>query len=192
MENKPQAKLTFVLLIALALVVIAESVYIIEQLTPRSFLPQVVQRVVQPTKTPEGKMSLSLEEGQTAQVGVDLNAKLIISAQEPIASADVILEFNPQLVAISRITGNKNMFEQILVNQQDEAEGKIKITAYLPKKTIEEEEILATITFRLLRDQPAEIKIGFAGANETTDSNLVSQASLKDILAQVESLQLKP
>lgn len=190
MKDKP--KLTFVLLISLALIVIVESVYIIEQLTPSSILPGVIQRTVSPLKTPSGTMSLRLSEDQTVKVGAELDTQLMLTVEEPIASADVVLEFNPQLVSISRITGNKNLFEQILINQQKETEGIIKITAYLPKKTIKGEETLATISFQLLQNQPTEIKISYLGVDETIDSNLVSQATLTDILSQVENLELRP
>ncbi len=195
MRNNHQViKLNFVFLVILSLVVIVESIYIIYIIgrsTPAGFLSEK-DSGEKITKIPGGKINLILEKGQIVKAGINLNAQLKFSTGEPIVSTDVILEFNPQLIAISRITGNENIFEQILINQEKTTDGKIKITTYLPKKTIKGEEVLATINFRLLRQEPTEIKIAFLGVNHTTDSNLVSQATLTDILTEVESLQLKP
>jgi hypothetical protein len=52
------------------------------------------------------------------------------------------------------------------------------------------EETLASLTFQLLKETPTSIKIKFLGPEVVTDSNLVSQTTQKDILREVENLNL--
>jgi len=186
----------FILLVLLALLVVVESVLIVNSLKSKQKLTQLSTVIPKNIYTPEvkkGIMGITLNQGQAVVTGQNLKGQLVFnSLSEPLAGIDAILTFDPKLITMVDISPNKELFDQALVNQQQKDKGRIKITAYQPKKNIVGKLVLANISFRLLKNQPAVIGIEFLGPDRVTDSNLVSKATQKDILSSVQSLKLTP
>jgi hypothetical protein len=195
----PFSSLYFILLLGLGLVIIFESIFIVNSLSaigkktrlsttgkpPTPLSPQ--------TEIKEGVIKITLKENQKIVPNKDIDAIISFnSPKEAIAGVDVILNFDPKLISFENISENKKIFDQIIVNTQKQKEGRIKITAYQPKSILKGEQVLANLTFKLLEKNQAGIKIEFLGPDVVTDSNLVSQANQKDILGKVESLILIP
>lgn len=194
-KTTPQNKNFFLVLIVLAVVVILEVIVVVAKLKEEkvSDLPKAVKNVLPTTKSKKGSLEFVLDPGQVIKVGQDVKAQLFFeSPEEPIAGVDTILTFDPQLMSVVDITGNKDLFEQLIVNRQEQQTGRLKITAYLPKKTLLGRYILANVVVRLLKNQPAVLDIEFLGPDRVTDSNLVSQKTQLDILGSVFSLKLTP
>lgn len=179
MENQPK-KIYFLIILVLGLFLILESLVLVNQMKEKA-LPVTE---TPPVATPRGILSIvQTTAGQGA---------VMVDTPEPLAGVDVILAFDPELVSVSQFKGNPELFEQVLVNTVQQKEGRIKLTAYSPYKVVEGEQTLANFNFRLLKDEPAKIEIEFLGPDRLTDSNLVSQASQKDVLGQVLPLNLAP
>jgi len=193
--------LYFILLLILGLVIIFEAVSVANILGIKQRLSQISQTSkiipkpveVRPPEIKKGIMKITLEKNQKIIPKTNLYAQIIFNSfQEPIGGIDAILTFDPKLVSVVNITENKEIFGQIIINKQKEKEGVIKITAYQPTKTLQEEQTLALLTLRLLENKPAVLKIDFKGPDVVTDSNLVSQETQKDILRSVQFLSLTP
>lgn len=198
-KQKPTTKIYFILLLFLGLIIIWESVLIVNNLLikERSVqLPEAIPTIttVISKSTPEAKrgiIKISLEENQQIVPNATIKAKVeLISPDEEIGGADVILIFDPRVISLEKITGNNEIFDQIVVNNQKQKEGRVKITAYQPKIEIKETQTLAFVTFRLLENKPTSLGIEFLGPDAVTDSNLVSQKTQKDILGEVQPLTL--
>jgi hypothetical protein len=186
----------FILLVLLALVIVVESISIVSNLTNKQRLARssaVIPKNIFAPEAKKGTMGITLNQGQTVVSSQNLKGQIVFdSSSEPLAGIDVILTFDPKLITILDISPNKDLFDQALVNLQQKDKGRIKITAYQPKKNIVGKLVLANISFRLLENQPAVIGIEFLGPDRVTDSNLVSKTTQKDILSSVQSLKLTP
>lgn len=195
-EEKKLSKIYFIILLTLGLVIIFESVTIVNTLKIRESLLQFSPAILKATpqfEIKKGKMEILLEENQKITPHQNLKAKIIFDPQgEPVGGIDAILSFDPKILSIINISPNKEIFSQIIINNQKQKEGRIKITAYQPTKNLTQEEKLASITFRLLQNQSTRLELEFLGTDVVTDSNLVSQKSQKDILGKVTSLNLLP
>lgn len=183
-------KIQFILFLGLSLLVIVESLTIIEGLEKTSLiLPLPGSRQVKPLP---GSLKLVLEENQTVQPQQNLAAKIMFDGGgETVAGVDAVLTFDPKALALITLEGNPDLFEQILINRHQEDQGRLKITAYLPKKLIKDQATLAFLTFRLLKSESTVLGIEFRGVNTTQDSNLVSQKNNQDVLGRVASLILQ-
>jgi len=195
--------LYLILLLALGLLIIFESVSIVsnklgsrEKQIPNQ-PPLINKEESSPQKTVEEEkakatMSIVLDDNQKAASGRNIRAKVIFnSPREAVAGADAILTFDPKLVSITDIQGNKKIFGQIIINNQKQSEGRVKITAYQPIKTLTGEQELAFLTLHLLENRKATLAVEFLGMEASTDSNLISQESEKDILEEAQSLELR-
>jgi len=195
-KTTQHSKVYFILLLVLGLVIIFESVSIINALKSKekiSQIPSVVQKIIPQTEIKKGTIEVILEENQKVIVGKDIKAKVVFdSPQEAVAGADVILTFDPKLISIVNISESKEIFSQIIVNTQKQKEGKITITAYQPTKILSQKQVLAYLTVRVLQNQPATLTVEFLGPDVVTDSNLISQKTQKDLLGKVQSLNLIP
>jgi len=190
----------FLVMLFLGLVIIFETISLINVLSLKKYvsqsttpnLPRVISPPVETQETfNRGSIKLVLEENQKVTPKRNLKAKIIFNSyEEPVGGVDLILNFDPNLVSITDIVGNKDIFKQIIINTQKEKEGEIKITAYQPTKILRGEENLGYLTFQLLGNSPTSIKIKFLGLGVVTDSNIVSQTTQKDILREVENLDL--
>jgi len=190
----------FLVMLLLGLVIIFETISLINVLSLKKYIsqsttPNLPRVISPPVETQEtfnrGSIKLALEENQKVTPKRNLKAKIIFNSyEEPVGGVDLILNFDPNLVSITDIVGNKDIFKQIIINTQKEKEGEIKITAYQPTKILRGEENLGYLTFQLLGNSPTSIKIKFLGLGVVTDSNLVSQTTQKDILREVENLDL--
>lgn len=190
-------KIYFVLLLILGIVIIFESVLIVKTLRFREKTPQlqppIVKKIIPTIEAKKGSMKVLLEENQKVISNKDLKAKIVFDSQdEQIGGVDAILVFDPKAISVVNISGNKEIFEQIIVNTQKQKEGEIKITAYQPKKEIRNAQVLASLTLRLLQNKPASLKIKFLGPDVSTDSNLIAQKTQKDILENTQSINLIP
>ena len=96
------------------------------------------------------------------------------------------------MVKISKITPNADLFNQIFANRTQEASGKIKLTAYLPKKPLIGQQTLATFNFELITKKAAVLGLEFTAPGQSADSNLVSWESQQDILSRVVPLKVEP
>lgn len=183
----------FVMLVILAMVVLVESVMIINSLkgTTKTTSSITKNAILPIAKT--GTMGITLIQGQKVTVGKKLQAQLVFdSVGEKLAGIDAILTFDPKLISLAEIKPDQELFEQNIVNQQQKDKGRIKITAYQPKKSVLGKLNLASISFTLLKNQPAVFGIEFLGPDRVTDSNLVSLATQKDILSSIQPLKLTP
>jgi len=191
-----QPKLYLILLITLGIVIIFEAVSIVNLLNTKEKLSPTssgVSKVVSQPEVKKGTMRIILEENQKIIPNQNLKAKIVFdSPTEEIGGADAILTFDPELVSITDLSGNKKIFQQIIINTKKQKEGQIKITAYQPLETLLGEQTLAFLTLRLLKNQPTVLEIEFLGADVVTDSNLVSQKNQRDILGKTQSLNLIP
>jgi hypothetical protein len=185
----------FLLVVFLGLVIIFEAVSLINVLsvkqkvsTSSTYNPVTYQPEKQ---TEKGIIKIVLEENQKIIPQKNLKAKIIFNSyDQSVGGVDLILNFNPKLVSVVDVSSNKDIFKQIIVNTQKQKEGEIKITAYQPIKVLKGEQNFAFLTFQVLKESPASIKIKFLGENVVTDSNLVSLLTQKDILTEVEDLDL--
>ncbi len=194
-KTTPQNKNFFLILIILAVVIVLEIIVVISKTREEkvSELPKAVKNVIPVAKGKKGSLEFALDSNQVVKAGQNVKAQLFFeSPAEPIAGVDVVLTFDPQLISVVDIVGNKDLFEQLIVNHQEQQTGRLKITAYLPKKTLLGKYSLASFTVRPLKDQPAVLDIEFLGPDRITDSNLVSQKTQLDILGSVLSLKLTP
>lgn len=194
-KTTQHSKIYFILLLTLGMVIIFESVLIINTLGLGEKLPSfpVIKKIIPPVEVKKGTMKIILEENQKVAPNKNLKAKIVFdSPDEQIGGADVILNFDPKAISIVNISGNKEIFGQIIINTQKQKDGRIKITAYSPTKTLVEEQVLGSLTLRLLEKQPATLELEFLGPDVVTDSNLVSQKTQKDILGKVQGLKLNP
>jgi hypothetical protein len=191
-------KIYFMLVLILGLVIIFEAISLINVLSIKQKIfaginstPVIYQPEKKPEKTKEGIIKIVLEENQKIVPQQNLKAKIIFNSYDQlVAGVDLILNFDPKLISIIDASGNRNIFKQIIINTQKQKEGEIKITAYQPNQILKGEQIFAFLTFQILKEYPASIKIKFLGADVVTDSNLVSQTTQKDILSEVEGLNL--
>jgi len=185
-----------VLVLLLASLILIESILITNNLTKRNrttALPAIVPKPIISPERKEGSLALALMPEQTVQVNQDLKVQLSYdSPEEIIDGIEAILTFDPALISVSEITPNKKLFEQIIINNQEEKQGRITITAYMPSKPVKGKDSLADLTIRLLKNQETVLGIEFLGPDRITDSNMVSQLSQKDILDSVQSLTLTP
>lgn len=193
-KTAPQNKYFFLILIVLAIVIVLEVIVVISKTRgEKATLPQAVKNVIPAVKSKKGSLQFVLDPGQTVKAGQNVKAQLFFeSPAEPIAGVDALLTFDPNLMSVVDIVGNKDVFEQLIVNRQEQQTGRLKITAYLPKKTLLGKYSLASFTVRPLKDQPVVLDIEFLGPDRVTDSNLVSQKTQLDILGSVLSLKLTP
>lgn len=189
----------FLLVCLLGLVVLGESLIIINLVSQKPAAPVPESRpLVKVTPSPSktmggGSMSLVLLDKGEVVVGKDLRAQLIFnSPSTPVGGVDAILTFDPKLIAVKTISPNTNLFVQIPVNRNLEKQGRIKITAYQPKKVLLGSSVLATLTLRLLKNEQGELALEFVGVGNKKDSNLISQTDPQDILKSVMSLSLEP
>lgn len=186
----------FLLILAiLGAVIILETIVVIYKTRSGKETSQSLRSItnVVPRTKAKGNLQLALDANQAVQAGQNIKAQLLFeSTLEPISGADAIITFDPQLVSIVEAVGNKDLFEQIIINRQEMQTGRIKITAYMPKKTLLGKFTLAYFTIKLLKDQPSVLDIEFLGPDRITDSNLVSEKSQLDILGSVLSLKLAP
>jgi len=194
-QKAQHSKIYFILLLTLGVIIIFESVLVINSITFGEKLPQIpaVKKTIPPVETKKGTMKVILEENQKVALNKDLKAKIVFdSPDEQIGGVDAILNFDQKAISIVNISGNKEIFNQIIINTQKQKEGRINITAYSPIKTLVGEQVLGSLALRLLREQPATLGIEFLGPDVVTDSNLVSQKTQKDVLSKVQSLKLIP
>lgn len=189
----PKFNAYFVMLVVLAMVVLVESVMIVSTLKSKTkTTPSTARNVIMPV-TKKGTMGIVLDQGQKVTVGKKLQAQLVIDSMgEKLAGVDAILTFDPKLISLTEVKPNQELFEQNIVNQQQKDKGRIKITAYQPKKTASGKFSLADLSFTLLKNQPAVLGIEFLGPDRVTDSNLVSLTTQKDILSSIQPLKLTP
>jgi len=191
-------KLHFILLLIFGIVVIFESVYLISVLKKTRNTSSEVKNpppllITAPPLRNKGKMGIVLEDNETVVAGENLKAKIVFdSPDEPVGGIDLIVDFDPRLVSIIDFSNNNDIFRQIIINTQKQKGGEIKITAYQPTKILKGENILSSLTFKLLENKPTVIKIRFLGPEVVTDSNLISQSTQKDILESVEDLIITP
>jgi len=188
----------FLLVLILGLIIILGAISLINVLsikqkiiTSNTSTPVVYQPEKKQEKTKKGMIKIALEENQKITPQKNLKAKIMFSSyEETVGGVDLILNFDPNLISIVDVIGNKDIFKQTIVNTQKQKEGEIKITARQPTQVLKGEETLAYLTFKLLKESSASIKIKFLGPEVVTDSNLVSQVTQKDILEKVENLNL--
>jgi hypothetical protein len=189
------SKTYFILLLTLGMVIIFESGLIINTLGVREKLTRapVVKKMIPQPQFKKGTMKVTLEKNQKVTPNKDVKAIIEFdSPDEAVAGVDAVLTLDPKAISVVNISGNKEIFDQIIINTQKQKEGRIKITAYSPTKTLVGEQVLGSLTLRLLEKQPAILGIEFLGPDVVTDSNLVSQKTQKDILGRVQGLKLNP
>lgn len=182
---KTKMKKTLTLIIILSLVVVSGSLML---WAGKMFsLPSPVTRL-SPTPSPL--------PGIMAVVGQDGRGEIVFDPSGmAVAGADAILLFDPLAIKIGTISSNEKIFGQTLTNRQQEKEGKIKITAYLPQGKIITPQTLVAFDYQLLGNKPTALALEFAGPGQTTDSNLIYQVSPEkqiDILGTVTALRLEP
>ena len=190
-------KMHFLFMLILGLLIIFEAVSLVNILNVKQKLStspkfNLSSLVTQQEKNKEGGIiKVVLEENQKVVPKKTLKAKIAFNSyEEPIGGVDIILIFDPKLISIADISGNRNIFKQIIINTQKQKEGEIKITAYQPTQILKGEAILASLSFQLLEKTPTSIAVKFLRPGEIIDSNLVSQTTQKDILEKIENLNL--
>lgn len=195
-ENKSNQTSNFhlILFLILAIILVGVSTIILRKFksTKKTVIPPITEEQ-NLKKSEKANLEIVLDKGQTIKLNQDLKAQIVFDTVGGIINgADVILKFDPKLVAITEISGNSEVFKQVIVNQQKKEEGKIKITAYLPKADIQGKYTLAFLNLRLLENKPANLEIEFLGPNQLQDSNLISKTDpQKDILESTYPLRLE-
>jgi len=192
--------LVFIIFITLSIVIFTQAVLIFKEGVPskNNYRNQVTPapKVFYPPISDNNRATLSLKiKNQKIVTNKDIKGEInFTSPLEEIAGIDVILKFDPKLIMIKNFQGNQEIFQNIIINNQKQKEGKIKITAYQKKGNTQNknEELLGYLTFQLLEPQPTSIEIEFNGPGIVTDSNLISEKSKKDLLEKVYSLNVLP
>lgn len=206
MRSKPPVKydfsfLYFLAICLLALVVMMESVSLLgyfpsrQKLTSVSRPPSEAIVPTQPKRLP-GFMSIILAGEQKIIPNKTIKTQLIFaSANTPIAGVDAIIRFDPKLVMVEQITPNKKVFDQILINRQQEKEGRIKITAYSPGEISQliGPMTLAFMDLKLFKNAPTLVELEFEEVGNLGDSNLIPEGfPFEDLLGEVYPLFLEP
>ena len=178
----------FLVICLLTLVVVSESLVIVNLFPGKTGQPTTTtgQGTGQITGQSMALMSIVWDK-QPNKVKIVFD-----SPKVAISGADAILTFDPKLVKIGKITPNADLFNQIFANRTQEASGKIKLTAYLPKKPLIGQQTLATFNFELITKKAAVLGLEFTAPGQSADSNLVSWESQQDILSRVVPLKVEP
>lgn len=190
-KSKPSVKVDFsfiyfLVICLLTLVVVSESLVIVNLFPGKasqpsgSTLPTVGQTQYNAT------MSVVWEK-QPNKVKIVFD-----SPKVAVSGVDAVLTFDPKLVKISKITPNADLFNQIFANRTQEASGRIKFTAYLPKKPLVGQQMLAIFDFQRLTKKAVVLGLEFTAPGQSADSNLVSWETQKDILGKVVPLKVEP
>lgn len=187
---KPSVKIDFsfiyfLVICLLTLVVVSESLVIVNLFPAKPSQPA--------STTDQITASQSLSTMSVVWEKQPGSVKIVFdSPKVAVSGADAILTFDPKLVKITKVTPNQDLFNQIFANRTQEAFGKIKITAYLPKKPLIGQQTLATFDFQLLTKKSAILGLEFTAPGQSADSNLVSWESQQDILSRVVPLKVEP
>ena len=175
----------FLVICLLTLVVVSESLVIVNLFPSKTTQPS--------TTTDQITASQSMATLSVVWEKQPSKAKIVFDSPTiAVSGADAILTFDPKLVKIGQITPNADLFNQIFANRTQEATGKIKITAYLPKKPLIGAQTLATFDFELLTKKAVVVSLEFTSPGQSADSNLVSWESQQDILSRVVPLKVEP
>lgn len=189
-KEKPSVKIDFsfiyfLVICLLTLVVVSESLVIVNLFPAKSSQPA--------SSTDQITASQSMATMSVVWEKQPSLAKIVFDSPTiAISGADAILTFDPKLVKISKITPNADLFNQIFANRTQEAFGKIKLTAYLPKNPLIGQQTLATFNFELITKKPTVLGLEFTAPGLSADSNLVSWESQQDILSRVVPLKVEP
>lgn len=181
----------FLMVCLLALIVMAETLVIIgNQVKPTTVgNNQTGQLTATPTSLPplsaDSLGTLSLVLVNQTQVKLVFNSPKI-----PIGGVDAILLFNPKVLKITKITSDKTIFSQLVINDKQASVGRIKITAYYPQRQLTGTQTVAVLDLQFLQKIPTSLSLEFKGLQQTIDSNLVSQIDQRDILGKVTPLIL--
>lgn len=193
-EKDKTSFIYFLIVCLLSLVVMAETLVIVgKSVNPSAENKQEAKEEVipsTPTVMPIPKSSLgtmSLELLNANQVKLVFNSPKI-----PVGGVDAILLFDPKVLKIDKITQAKEVFSQFVINTQQSAEGRIKITAYYPQKQLTGTQTVAVIDLKFLQNTSTRLSLEFDGSQRPADSNLVSQIDQQDILGQVLPLTVNP
>lgn len=195
MENKAKFDLSFLyflLICLLSFVVLTESVIILKSSSKKSVTPGTSNPVVvtvAPEVTSASSMSVVLKD-KIVTVGKSAKAAIVFDAEEMIDGVDAILSFDPESVKIGAVTANKDIFNQVLVNRQQETQGRIKITAYMPKGDVLGTQTLVSFDVKLTQNEPSLLTLEFNKVGDLKDTNLISKTTKNDLLGSVFSLNL--
>lgn len=202
MEEQKQTKtdfhfIYFLLVCLLSLVVIGESIIISKMVL--SSKPEVQTQtngtaaITPVPKAKQGIMAISLVPGEKVAANKVLKVKITFnSPKTAVSGADAIIIFDPKVVAVGAVTPNKLAFKTVSVNRQQEKEGRIKITAFQPLKSLIGLQDLASLDIRLLKNQTSVVRLEFIKTGETKDSNLIPQTGSNDLLGSTVPLNLVP
>jgi len=182
----------FLVICLLTLVVVSESLVIVNLFPSKTTQPSTTTDQIT-ASLPAGRQGQSMATMSVVWEKQPSLAKIIFDSPTiAVSGADAILTFDPKLVKITKVTPNQDLFNQIFANRTQEASGKIKLTAYLPKKPLIGQQTLATFNFELITKKAAILGLEFTATGQSADSNLVSWESQQDILSRVVPLKVEP
>ncbi len=141
-----------------------------------------------------GKIALVAEKkdikvGDTVPVSVRLSTGAL-----PTAGADMLIKFDPKSLEASNSSVIKTgtMYPDYPVKVVDQAKGEIRISGLVSdnKKTVQGVGIFATINMKALKSGKTKVYIDWKEGS-STDTNIVEAKSAKEILAEVQDLEIE-
>lgn len=180
-----------IIFLGLGLVLLVELIYAFRVLTlPVSSKKTEPVAVVQPQKAgmillKAPKILYSVKDTIPVTINIDTNSRAI-------DGIDVIIKYDPKILeatAGSVIKGN--LFDEYPVRTVDVAKGLIAVSGISSfQNGFKGLGKFAVIDFRAKAVGKTKVAIDFLGKGSTIDSNLVEVSTSKDILEQVENLEL--
>lgn len=157
-------------------------------------LPKTTQDIIKPASL--AKVSLVVPR-KTVKVGENISVTINISSSRLSDGADIILSYSPKLLAVVKSGKNAlpvipgNAYQDYLFNEVDEKSGVISVSAVNSKgEATLAKGIFGTINFKALAPGTAKIDFMFTGVSDTRDSNIIESKTSKDLLGEVENLEL--
>lgn len=178
-----------IIFLILGLVVLIEVILAAKTLifSSQGVLPANNNQVVEAQKVP--KISLSTTSNSVKvndAVAVDLQ---INTTGHEVSGADVIIQFDPKFLEVGNLVKG-NIFDQYPLLTADSKKGRISISGISDlKKGFTGQGLFATINLKAKVPGKTSLMINFK-KGLTTQSNLVESTTSKNILEQVDNLEM--
>lgn len=179
--------------IVVGLVLIAELIWGVWNLTKKSSQTQVQQPTVQ---HPVIQSTIVLKASKNSyKIGENIAVTIDLSSQKPTDGTDVIIVYDPKKLQVVPASAKTpvavgNLYNNYPLNKVDEATGRISISGITSQTNgVIAKGVFGTINFKAIAAGPAKIMVDFTPGS-TVDSNIIETKTAKDILSGVNNLEI--
>lgn len=181
------------LILIVSLIIVAEIFWAYRSvIIPNNQKTNVTSDTVQKVQV-ANKISLTTPKNEF-KVGEDIPVTINIESNKKTAGVDLVIRYDPNLLVIDRtakipvVAGN--LYTDYPINKSDEKQGSILISGVTSKMDgVIPKGVFGTILFKAKAVGGAKISLEFVKGS-TTDTNIIESQSAKDILEQVDNLDL--